>query len=105
MKWISYNIFQNFPLFIIHRVRGTGVSHALILVLATKLGGADAHFHFFKCPPKIHGSGRTVKITLRCMVIGTCTVQFLHHINLYRNTQHYATLNCSVKTSLRAGST
>ena len=24
MKWISYNIFQNFPLFRIHRVRGDG---------------------------------------------------------------------------------
>ena len=60
MKWISYNIFQNFPLFRIHRVRGTGVSFPLILVLATKLRGADARFHFFKYPPKMHGSGRTV---------------------------------------------
>ena len=39
-------------------------------------------------------------ITLRCMVIGTRAVQFLHYIPLYRNTQHYATLNCSVKTIL-----
>ena len=31
MKWISYNIFQNFPFFRIHRVGGTGVSFALIL--------------------------------------------------------------------------
>ena len=45
------------------------------------------------------------KITLRCMVIGTCAVQFLHYISLYRSTQDYATLNCSVKTSLRAGGT
>ena len=45
------------------------------------------------------------KITLRCMVIGTCAVQFLHYIPLYRNTQHYATHNCSVKTSLHAGCT
>ena len=45
------------------------------------------------------------KITLRCMVIGTCAVQFLHEIPLYRNTQHYATLNCSVKASLRVGGT
>ena len=37
------------------------------------------------------------KITLRCMVIGTCAVQFLHYIPLYHNTLHYATLNCSVK--------
>ena len=37
------------------------------------------------------------KITLRCIVIGTCAVQFLHYIPLYRNTQHYATLNCSAK--------
>ena len=37
------------------------------------------------------------KITLHCMVIGTCAVQFLRYIPLYRNTQHYATLNCSVK--------
>ena len=28
--------------------------------MLSKLGGADAHFHFFKYPPKIHGSGRTV---------------------------------------------
>ena len=35
------------------------------------------------------------KITLRCM----------YYIPLYRNTQHYATLNYSVKTSLRAGGT
>ena len=32
-------------------------------------------------------------ITLRCMVIGTFAVQFLHYIPLYRNTQQYATLN------------
>ena len=37
------------------------------------------------------------KITLRYTVIGTCAVQFLHYLPLYRNTQHYATLNCSVK--------
>ena len=40
------------------------------------------------------------KITLRCMVTGTCAVQFLHYIPLYRITQHYATLNFSVQTSL-----
>ena len=45
------------------------------------------------------------KIMLRCMVIGACAVQFLHYIRLYSNTKHYATLNCSVKTSLRAGGT
>ena len=28
------------------------------------------------------------KIMLRCMVIGTCAVQFSHCIHLYRNTQH-----------------
>ena len=39
------------------------------------------------------------------MAIRACTVQFLHYIPLYRNTQHYATLNCSVKTCLRAGGT
>ena len=27
------------------------------------------------------------------------------YIPLYRDTQHYTTLNCSVKTSLRAGGT
>ena len=62
MKWISYNIFQNFPLVRIHWVGGTRVSFALMFLLS-KLGGADAHFHFLKYPPKIHGSGRTV-ITL-----------------------------------------
>ena len=36
------------------------------------------------------------------MVVGTCAVQFLHYIPLYRNTQHYATLYCSEKASLRA---
>ena len=45
------------------------------------------------------------KITLRCIVIGACAVQFLHYVPLYRNTQHYATLNCSVKTSLRTRGT
>ena len=30
------------------------------------------------------------KITLRCIVIGVCAVQFLHYIPLYRNIQHYA---------------
>ena len=45
------------------------------------------------------------KIMLRCMVIGTCAVQFLHYIDLYRNTQHYATLNCSVNAGSRAGGT
>ena len=44
-------------------------------------------------------------ITLRCMDVGTCAVQFLHYSPLYRNTQHYATLNWSVKPSLRAGGT
>ena len=39
------------------------------------------------------------------MVIGACVIQFLNYISLYRNTQHYATLSCSVKTSLRAGGT
>ena len=29
----------------------------------------------------------------------------LHYIPLYRNAQHYATLNCSGKTRLRAGGT
>ena len=33
------------------------------------------------------------KITLRCIVIGTCAVQFLHYIPLYRNTQHYASVS------------
>ena len=37
------------------------------------------------------------KITLRCMVIGACAVQFLHYIPLYRNTKHHAILNCSAK--------
>ena len=37
------------------------------------------------------------KITLRCIVIGACAVQFLLYIPQYRNTQHYATLKCSVK--------
>ena len=60
MKWISYNIFQHFPLFRIHRVGGTGVSFALIFVHAIKPWRPCAHFHFFKYPPKIHGSGRTV---------------------------------------------
>ena len=41
----------------------------------------------------------------RCMVIGACAVRFLHYIPLYRNTQHYASLNSSVKMSLRAGGT
>ena len=45
------------------------------------------------------------KITLRCMVIGTCAGQFFNCIPLYRNKKHYATLNRSVKTSLRAGGT
>ena len=39
------------------------------------------------------------------MVIGTCAVQFLHYIPVYRNTKHYVTLNCSVGTSLRTGGT
>ena len=39
---------------------------------------------------------------LRCMAIGACAVLFLHYIPLYRNTKHYATLKCNVKTSLRA---
>ena len=34
---------------------------------------------------------------LRCIVKGACAVQFLHYVPLYRNTQHYATLNCSIK--------
>ena len=37
------------------------------------------------------------KIVLRFMAIGAFAVQFLHYIPLYRNTQHCATLNCSVK--------
>ena len=37
----------------------------------------------------------TPLITLRCMVIGACAVQFLHYIPVYRNTQDYATLNCN----------
>ena len=41
----------------------------------------------------------------RCMVIGARAVQFLHYIPLYRNTQHYATLNCSVKTSIASATT
>ena len=44
-------------------------------------------------------------IMLRCMAIGACAVQFLHYIRLYRKTQHYATLNCRVNMSLRAGGT
>ena len=32
--------------------------------MLSKLGGADAHFHFFKYPPKIHGSGRTLIVVL-----------------------------------------
>ena len=41
------------------------------------------------------------KITLRCIVIGAWVVQFLHCIPTHRNTQHYATLNCSVNSLLR----
>ena len=37
------------------------------------------------------------KILLRCIVIVACAVQFLHYVPLYRNTQHYATFDCSVK--------
>ena len=37
------------------------------------------------------------KIMLRCIIITACAIQFLHYIPLYRNIQHYATLNCSVK--------
>ena len=33
-----------------------------------------------------------------CIVIGARAVQFLHYVPLYRNTQHYTTLNCSIKT-------
>ena len=44
------------------------------------------------------------KNTLRCIVIGACAVRFLHYIPLYRNTQHYATLNCSVKRVYAPGS-
>ena len=46
MKWISYNIFQNFPLFIIHRLERMRVSFALILVRAIKTCGADLIFTF-----------------------------------------------------------
>ena len=45
------------------------------------------------------------KIMLSCIIIGACAVQFLHCVPLYRNTQHYATLNCSIKTRLCAGGT
>ena len=34
-----------------------------------------------------------------------CAVQFLHFIPLQRNILHCATINCSEKTSLRAGVT
>ena len=30
--------------------------------------------------------------------MGACAIQFLHYAPLYRNTQHYATLNCRIKT-------
>ena len=42
---------------------------------------------------------------LHCIVIGACAVQFSHYVPLYRNTQHYTTLNCSIKTRLCAGGT
>ena len=45
------------------------------------------------------------KIMLRCIVIGACAVKFLHYVPPYRNKQHYATLNCSIKTRLCAGGT
>ena len=45
------------------------------------------------------------KVMLRCIVIGTCAVKFLHYVSLYRNTQHYTTLNCSIKTRLCTGGT
>ena len=45
------------------------------------------------------------KIMLCCIVIGACAVQFLHYVTLYRNIQHYATLNCSIKSRLCAGGT
>ena len=38
-------------------------------------------------------------------VVGACTVEFLHYVLLYRNTKHYATLNCSLKTLLSGGCT
>ena len=38
------------------------------------------------------------KITLRCIVIGACAVQFSRDIPLYCKIKHYASLNCSVKT-------
>ena len=31
------------------------------------------------------------------IVIDACAVQFLHYAPLYRNTQHYITLNCRIK--------
>ena len=39
------------------------------------------------------------------MAMGACVVQFLHFIHLQRNVLHCATVNCSEKTSLRAGGT
>ena len=45
------------------------------------------------------------KITLHCIVIGACALQFILYVSLYRNTQQYATLNCSIKTRLCAGGT
>ena len=35
---------------------------------------------------------------LRCIVIGAFAGQFLYYVPLYRHTQHYATINCSIKT-------
>ena len=46
-----------------------------------------------------------VDIILRYIVIGACAIQFLHYAPLYRNTQHYATLNCRIKTRKCAGVT
>ena len=42
---------------------------------------------------------------LCCIVIGACAVQLLHYAVLYRNIQHYATLNCRIKTRKCAGVT
>ena len=46
---------------------------------------------------RCQGCAKNKNIMLRCIVIGACAVQFLHYVPLYRNTQHYATLYCSIK--------
>ena len=98
----AYSILCDFGAFTIFsaytRIQSEKVEIVVIIVhLTWDFANTSGLFKLVRCQ-RCTKKKTKKKIMLRCIVIDACAVQFLHYVPLYRNTQHCATINCSIKT-------